>query len=243
MPEFCLLIPARDEARTLPGVIATMREAAAGSAMLNVIVIDDGSRDHTPEVAAASGATVLRHEQSLGLAQCFREGVRRAVELGADYIVHTDADGQYQAGDLPPLLRAADLNTLVVGDRLHVQPDGMSDFRYHWNKRLSELVGVLAGQQVADGQSGFRVFSATLAQDCPIKSDYTYTQEQVIRAARQGYKIEQPKISFSPRRHGKSRLVRSPLFYISHTTADLDRLCAELGIDLETWLQTSEKRL
>jgi hypothetical protein len=138
------------------------------------------------------------------------------------------------ADDLPSLLAAAGPERLVIGNRLHVRPSGMSEIRYEWNGHLSRLVGLLAGASVLDGQSGFRVFHRSLATDIRISGRYTYTQEQIIRAARAGYRIVQPSVSFVERQSGLSRLMRSPLSYMAHVFDDLDRLATELQINVES---------
>jgi glycosyltransferase involved in cell wall biosynthesis len=231
---FALLVPARDEAEAVSTVIdACNATLAALPDPYRVIVIDDHSQDGTAEVAAARGATVIMNEQT-GLASAFRTGIDYALRLGADYIGHVDADGQYDVTELPMLLSYADRTTLVVGDRISSRPPGMSDVRYVWNCHLSELVASMAGStSVVDSQSGFRVFHSGLANEIRITSRTTYTQEQIIRAARAGYNIVQPPVSFARRQHGTSRLVKSAYDYLARVFADLGELAAELGISSE----------
>lgn len=128
-------------------------------------------------------------------------------------------------------MEASGTGRLVVGNRLWRQPEGTSELRYRWNQPLSELVNIIAGKHVIDGQSGYRVFGPEIAE-LPITSQFTYTQEQIVRAGRSGYDIVQPNITFNPRTSGKSRLVRSPLEYVSRTTAELDLVAKDVGIGL-----------
>lgn len=228
------VIPARDEAASLSAVLRDINVQATRLQLAhNVIVVDDHSMDATAAVAQSHGATVVPCEDS-GLAAAFRTGVAHAVRQGAEYIIHLDADGQYNTDDLPRLLDAAGPRRLVIGNRLASRPDGMSDIRFEGNKDLTRIVSALAGTDLSDTQSGFRVFDRTLATSIAIRSQFTYTQEQAVRAARAGIRIVQPPITFRRRQHGRSRLVRSPFYYLSRVMEDLDRLAAELDVDAES---------
>lgn len=210
-----IVIPARDEEMTVHTVVTEFRAVARSMGIdALVIVVDDHSADRTASRARRSGALVVEPQCGRGLANAFRTGVAVAVQAGARWIVHADADGQYCAGDLVGLMREARHGAdLVIGDRLHRRPLGMSKFRYSGNRWLSRLASGLAGIHVRDSQSGFRLFSAELAQTVRITGDFTYTQEQLIRAARGGYQVHSVPIGFRRRAHGSSRLVRSPLVY------------------------------
>jgi glycosyltransferase involved in cell wall biosynthesis len=197
------------------------------------VVVNDGSTDGTAVLAREAGADVIEAmpEQGKGLANAFRIGMAACLATGAERIVHVDADLQYSPDDIPALMDQSGPGRLVVGNRLWHQPVGMSKLRYEWNNHLSELVGIIAGKHILDGQSGFRVFGPEVAI-LPVISQFTYTQEQIIRSSRSGFDVMQPDIIFSPRTSGKSRLMSSPLEYVSRTTADLDIVAKDIGIDI-----------
>ena len=230
-----ILICARDEEVTIGEVITANRTAVEGFVQsVEVVVVDDRSTDETAAVAVEQGARVVPVEEGEGLANAFRIGVAAALDLHPSHLAHTDADGQYGSDSLLRLCeRAAEGVDLVVGDRLWRRPPGMSDFRYVWNQRLSDLVTLLSGEPVPDAQSGCRLFSRATAEAVPLRASFTYTQEQLIRAARSGCSIGFVPVEFGPRSSGRSRLVKSPLNYLAHVLADLDSLAAELEIDLE----------
>ncbi|MGN6217550.1 MAG: glycosyltransferase family 2 protein [Solirubrobacterales bacterium] len=233
--KLAIFICARNEQQTIGEVIADNCAAVDGLVQVTeTIVVDDGSDDDTVTVATEAGARVVSVKVAGGLANAFRTGVSVALETDCTHLAHTDADGQYAADSLARLCGSARAGAdVVVGDRLWRRPPGMSDFRYVWNQRLTDLVSLLAGTPIADAQSGCRIFSRTLAEEVHIGSSFTYTQEQLVRAARLGFPIESVPIDFGPRSSGASRLVKSPLNYLARVLADLDSLAVELELNLE----------
>src|SRR5262245_10064638 len=130
-------IPCYNEAETLPAVLADLPRQIAGVDTIEVLVIDDGSRDGTAEVALAHGATrVVRHRGNRGLARTFLTGLETALEMGADIIVNTDGDHQYPGASIAdlcgPILRSeADL---VIGDRqTKIDPKVKANKRLFYN--------------------------------------------------------------------------------------------------------------
>ena len=99
-------IPCLDEEETLPQVLRELPRRLTGFDEVEWLVIDDGSTDRTVEVARASGVDhIVRLTNNKGLAAAFQAGIDASLKLGADVIVNTDADHQYQAGDLPRLVK------------------------------------------------------------------------------------------------------------------------------------------
>ena len=95
-------IPCLDEAKTLPIALSALPRSVPGFDSVEWLVIDDGSVDNTAEVAKMCGANhVVKHTTNKGLARAFTTGLEAALRLGADVIVNTDADNQYNADDIP----------------------------------------------------------------------------------------------------------------------------------------------
>jgi len=232
---FALVIPVRDEERSLGSVITEFRSALEDLDLdARVLVVDDHSTDDSARVASLAGARVLPLRGESGLAAGFRLGCATAVEQGADAVITVDGDGQHSARDLPAMVRAfLDGNDLVVGNRLWRKPQGSSDIRYSTNVLLSNIVSATASVRVDDAQCGFRVFSGAVARDCAITGRFTYTQEQIVRAGRSGYRVGQARIESLPRMFGSSRIAGNPFEYMWRAMQDLDRLCRELGVDVE----------
>ena len=98
-------IPCYNEADTLAITLSALPRAVPGFDKVEWLVIDDGSMDATIKVAEENGVDhIVRHTRNQGLARAFMTGVREAVRLGADVIVNTDADNQYNADDIPFLI-------------------------------------------------------------------------------------------------------------------------------------------
>ena len=180
-------IPAKDEEEHLPVVLREIPRQIPGVDKVEILVIDDGSRDRTSEVAIAHGAThVVRHVSNKGLAAAFQTGIDAALRLGADIIVNTDADNQYPGDQIPALVapildRSADI---VIGDR---QTHTLEHFTTQ--KRILQRVGSwvvrrASNTEVPDSVSGFRAISREAALRIFVTTDFSYTVENLIQAGK-----------------------------------------------------------
>ncbi|HLC65826.1 MAG TPA: glycosyltransferase family 2 protein [Candidatus Nanoarchaeia archaeon] len=208
-------IPAYNEERSIGKVISEVNGVMKSNKYnFSVLVVDDGSKDKTREVAQDAGAIVYSHPINYGLAETFKTEVRQCVKLGADIIVHFDADGQYLAEDIPKLVEEVkNGNDLVLGSRFRGKIEEMSLLRRIGNIMFSKVISQVTRMRVSDAQTGFRAFTKEAAERIAIISNFTYTQEQIIRAAREKFRIKEVPITFAKRRHGKSRLFRHPLTF------------------------------
>ena len=158
-------IPAWNEEKHLAGTIAALPQQVEGFDEIEVLVVDDGSDDRTAEVAEGAGATVIRLPVHRGLAVAFTTGIRHCVARDADVIVNTDADNQYDAGDIPALVRPIldGSAQLVIGDRQVATLPHFSAVKRLLQKLGSGVVRRLSGTDVRDATSGFRALSRAAA--------------------------------------------------------------------------------
>lgn len=223
-PKVALVIPAKNEETTVGSVVhsAISTLVSIGYTDIECLVVNDNSKDHTSREASRAGADVLTLTREHGLASAFRLGTSTAIRRGSEIIVHIDADAQYECQDLPVLMEAYRCGSdLVVGNRLHHRPYGMRLGRYMANIFASKFVSQLTGSSISDTQSGFRVFSASVASEARVAGSFTYTQEQLIRYACIGFKVSEVPVQFRPRLHGRSRLVTSTPGYAYRVIPDL----------------------
>lgn len=220
-----ITIPAYNEANTIRKVIDDINKVMKSTRYkYKIIVVDDGSKDNTYEVSKNAGALVYRHDQNLGLAQTFRTEMQRALENNADIIVHTDADSQYLASDIPKLIEYVEKGyDLVLGSRFLGTIEYMPWLKRLGNTAFSKVISKICNRRITDAQTGFRSFKKDLAKNIQITSTYTYTQEQLIRAVKKGYKIIEVPVFFAKRRD-KSRLMKNPFHYAMKASVNLLRV-------------------
>jgi glycosyltransferase involved in cell wall biosynthesis len=216
-------IPAYNEENSIRQVIKEIPRKIKGIRKVEVLVLNDGSQDRTSEVAKAAGADyVVENGINRGLAFTFRRSLYEAVKRGADIIVNTDADFQYNQQEIPKLIRPilekkADY---VSGDRrvsnLYHMPFGNK----YGNVIGTKVVGLLMGRKLRDASSGFRAISKDAAMKLNIFSKHTYTHETLIQTAYKGIKFMEVPVEFR-KREGKSKLIGS---IFGHIRKSLDTI-------------------
>ena len=155
MGDTLLLIPAFDEATSLPEVLRRVEQAVSG---IPVVVVDDGSRDETARVARAHGARVLRHPYNLGYGAALQTGYKYALRRGFRFLVQMDADGQHDPAQIPRLLqalRAGDCD-LVIGSRFLERSSYRMSFPMRAGREFFRLLARLLGVHITDPTSGFQ---------------------------------------------------------------------------------------
>jgi len=212
-----ITIPAFNEEKTLPEVIKSIPRKYVGVDSVKILVYSDGSTDRTVEVAKKAGADyVFVHKSNQGLAQTFRDILKESLKLGADYIVNTDADNQYEQKEigllLAPLLK--DEADMVIGDRQVGKLQHMPLSKKYGNMLGSFVIRFLTGTHVSDASSGFRAFTAELAKKIFISSDHTYTHEMIIAAHFKNFRMKDVPVTFYKRTTGGSRLISGVLSHI-----------------------------
>ncbi|MCG5529935.1 glycosyltransferase family 2 protein [Halorhodospira halochloris] len=154
------IIPAYNEATTITEVVKRALEYCS------VVVVDDGSSDLTSQDVANVGAKVLRNESNRGKAFSLWRGFRYALESGAKFIITLDADGQHLPEDIPRLIAKAEHNpgSIVIGGRTR-RLERMPKLRKFGNRAANFWISWASGQWIADTQSGFRVYPASVLRE------------------------------------------------------------------------------
>jgi len=219
-------IPCFNEAETLAVALAALPRQVPGFDVVEWLIIDDGCQDNTVEVAKANGVDhVARHSRNQGLARAFMTGLDTCLGLGADVIVNTDADNQYNAADIPELtapiiaLRA----DIVVGARPIEAIEHFSTAKKLLQKLGSWVVRVASKTDIPDAPSGFRAMSRSAAQRLMVFNDYTYTLETIIQAGQKNMAITSVPIRVNKDLR-PSRLVKSVPSYIKQSIVTIIRI-------------------
>ncbi|MBR9683464.1 glycosyltransferase family 2 protein [Candidatus Woesearchaeota archaeon] len=211
-----IVIPAYNEEETIGQVIEQIPRNCAKK--VQVLVIDDGSRDRTVEVAKKAGADkIISHNTNLGLGAAFKNGIDEALKMGADIIVNIDADGQFNPQDIAKIIRPivdnkADMVTCSRFKNPKLTPD-MPKLKIIGNKFFAKLLNLFLKKNYHDTQCGFRAYSKEAALNLTLFGRYTYTQEVFIDLIKKRFRIMELPCVVKGERKGRSRLVKSILSY------------------------------
>ena len=219
-------IPCFNEEATLPETVRDIPRRISGIDKVEILVIDDGSRDRTSEVARELGVDhVVRNKKNIGLARSFRVGLDRCIALGADIIVNTDADNQYCGADIAKLVQPIleGKVDVVVGDRQTSTIDHFSTRKKLLQRFGSLVVRRFSDVDVPDAVSGFRAISRDAAMRLNIVSPFSYTIEMLIQVGKKGMAFTSVPIRTNPKTRD-SRLFKSVFQFIERSATTLLRM-------------------
>lgn len=205
------MIPCLNEEPTLPLVLGTIPKTIEGVDQVEVLVIDDGSTDKTVAVAKSLGVReFVHHAQTRGLAHSLRDGIQRALELGADILLLTDGDNQYPQERIPDLIRPilegkADT---VIADRQVQTIEHFSPTKKFLQRLGTKVMNLAAGTDLPDGTSGFRVYSKEAAIKLNLIGRFNFAAETTIQAASKRLALATITIDTNPKTR-ESRLFKS----------------------------------
>lgn len=180
-------IPCYNEAETLEIALNDLPKHIDGIDEIEYLIINDGSKDNTVEVARNWGVHyVVNFKQNKGLAKGFMAGLDACLRNGADIIVNTDADNQYVGEDIEKLVRPI-LNgeaDMVIGERPIDQTEHFSPLKKKLQHLGSWVVRKASKTDIPDAPSGFRAYSREAAMRMNVVNEYTYTLETIVQAGR-----------------------------------------------------------
>jgi glycosyltransferase involved in cell wall biosynthesis len=190
------------------------------------LIINDGSTDNTAEVALSNGVDhVVSFAKNQGLARGFMAGLDACLKLGADVIVNTDADNQYNAKDIPLLVKPVlDRKAeLVVGARPISEIKHFRFIKKQLQKLGSLVVRLASKTNIPDAPSGFRAMSREAALRLNVFNDYTYTLETIIQAGQKNMAIVSVPVRVNDDLR-PSRLVKSIPSYVKKSIVTIIRI-------------------
>lgn len=203
------IIPAYNEEGSVGNVVEGIKRYLPGT---DALVVNDGSCDHTPEIAEASGATVINLPFNLGIGGAMQAGYKYAFEKGYAIAIQVDGDGQHDPKEIPKLLRALEEKEvdMVIGSRFM----GDSAFKSSTMRRVgisifSKVISWIVGQEITDPTSGFRaanqkaigLFNTDYPQDYP-------EPEVLVLLHKCGLRTTEVSIGMSERCAGESSITK-----------------------------------
>src|ERR671933_1886876 len=219
-------IPCLNEEETLPATLADLPREVPGIDVVEWLIIDDGSTDRTVDVARRHGVDhIVRLTNNKGLASGFQAGLDACLKLGADVIVNTDADNQYDARDIPKLVAPilAGNADMVVGDRQVMGIEHFSPLKKRLQRLGSEVVRRASATDVPDTTSGFRAYNREAAIQMAVVSKFSYTPETVIQAGKLLVAIDHVPVHTNEKTR-ESRLFPSMWSYVRRNSVSIFRI-------------------
>jgi len=226
LKKLIIQIPCYNEEATLPIALGALPREVEGFDLVEWLIINDGCSDNTVQVALDHGVDhVINFQKNHGLAKGFMAGLDACLKLGADVIVNTDADNQYNAADIPKLTAPILDGTavMVIGARPIDDIEDFSALKKMLQKLGSKVVRIASKTNVSDATSGFRAISRDAAMRMNVFNEYTYTLETIIQAGQKRMAVT----SVGVRTNGylrPSRLMSSISSYIRKSVATILRI-------------------
>jgi len=212
-PRIIAGMPAYNEVKYIGSLILQIKQHAD-----MVVVVDDGSTDHTAKVARLAGATVIKHGENKGYGSAIRSILAKAKEQNADILVILDADSQHNPDEIPSLIKAVSGGSDVVIGSREMQKQAIATYRRFGQKVLSRLTYIASRKKLSDTESGFRAYSKKAIASLDLKEKgMAVSSEIVTEATAKGLKITEVPVSaiyttdgstLNPLRHGLGVLNR-----------------------------------
>lgn len=218
-------IPCYNEAETLLIALNDLPKKIDGIDEIEYLIINDGSKDNTVEVAKAWGVNyVVNFKKNRGLAKGFMAGIDACLRNGADIIVNTDADNQYNGADIETIVRPIleGKSDIVIGARPIDQTEHFSPLKKKLQHLGSWVVRKASKSDIPDAPSGFRAYSREAAMRLNVTNEYTYTLETIVQAGRERIPMESVPIRTNEELR-PSRLFNSMMGYVKKSMVTIIR--------------------
>jgi hypothetical protein len=204
--KIAVLVPAYNEADSIAHVLDRIPEQVCGRPTA-VLVVDDGSRDATGDVAAEHGAVVARHVINRGGGAALRTGYRLLADSGAEIVVTLDADGQHLPSEMERLVEPVLSGKVDVahGSRVLGESERGNVSRELGIVFFNRVVSLITGTHVTDCSNGYRAVRATVLPQLVLRQEQFHTSEFLIEAIKRGIPAEEVPVTVVKRLHGHSK--------------------------------------
>jgi glycosyltransferase involved in cell wall biosynthesis len=201
-----VLIPAFNEADSIAWVLDRIPKSVCGLETA-VLVVDDGSRDGTPEIATQHGAVVARHLINRGGGAALRTGYRLMADSGARIVVTLDADGQHLPSEMERLVEPVISGEVAVAHGSRVLGEAEPN---HYARELgivffNRMVSLITRTKVSDCSNGYRAVRADVLPQLVLRQEQFHTSEFLIEAIKRGIPAKEVPVTVARRLHGHSK--------------------------------------
>ena len=188
------VMPAYNAEKTLAATVADMPVGSVDE----VILVDDGSKDHTVHVAQEMGLTVVVHSENRGYGGNQKTCYQRALDHGADIVVMIHPDYQYDSRVINVAVNLLELGIcdVILGSRIRSRQEalagGMPFYKYIFNRFLTTIENIGLGQNLGDFHSGFRVYRREVLEKIPFElnsDDFVFDTQFLVQAVRLGFRL------------------------------------------------------
>ncbi|MDD5292645.1 MAG: glycosyltransferase family 2 protein, partial [Candidatus Omnitrophica bacterium] len=182
----CVIIPTFNEAKIIRDLIAKIKVFG-----LDVLVVDDGSKDSTADLARKAGAQVIVHARNMGKGASLRTGFNKVINDDYDFTITMDGDGQHRPEDIDNFIRefSATNSDIIVGNRMDC-PQNMPLHRWITNRIMSMIISSICKTYIPDSQCGFRFIKKDVLKDMVFStSNYEIESELLMQASKKNYRI------------------------------------------------------
>lgn len=191
--KLAIIIPAYNEEQNIKDVILSIPRTFDQIDEKVIIIVNDGSKDNTLEIASNLDVIIVNHKKNLGLGKSFQDGLKKAIELHVDIVINIDSDGQFNPKDIPKLIspiinKKADFVTASrFIDKKNI-PE-MPKIKYYGNQIMSKIISWILQQKYYDVSCGFRAYSKEAICRLNLFGNFTYTQETFLDLGYKGLNI------------------------------------------------------
>lgn len=216
-----IYIPALNEEGTISNVITSIPKTIDNVSNIEVLVVDDGSKDHTAKISKELGAIVISHSTNKGVGMAFQTAVQYCINHNTDIMVSIDADGQFDTEEIPRIINPIINNSVdfVTGTRFdNGQPQKMSNIKFWGNKKVNQIISYISKININDASCGFRAYNREALLNLNLKGKYTYTHESILELSFKGLSLGQVPIKVKYFDDRVSRVANSIFKYFIKTS-------------------------